>query len=248
MPFKNDVIDKNIPVPMYYQLKNIILKALRDESLKPGDMIPTEAEFSEMFDISRTTIRQAIGELVMEGYLHRVKSKGTFVAQPKIRQAFVSRIKASHELVREQNMVPMTKVLSLGKEEAPQEVAEALDIYEGDTVAKMARLRYVNEEPILISESYLPLPLCEAILQTNMEQCRLYEFLDKTDETRAVRSTRSLTAIVAGKFEASMMQIAKGAPVQLTKSVSYNKDDIPVEFTVTKFRGDRNEFIVELKI
>ncbi len=247
MPFRDDIIDKNIPVPMYYQLKNIILKAIKEERLKPGDAIPTEIEFSEMFDISRTTIRQAIMELVMEGYLFRVKSKGTFVAKPKVRQAFVSRIKASHELVREQNLVPTTKVLAKDIEPASEEVAEALGIKEGDRVVYMMRLRYVNEEPILFSESYLPHPLCKELLETDMEACGLYEFLDKDENTKAVRSTRSLIAIVAGKFEAGMMQIDRGAPIQLTRSVSYNKDDLPVEYTVTKFRGDRNEFIVELK-
>ena len=233
---------------MYYQLKTILLEAIRDERFKPGDVIPTEAEFSELFGISRTTIRQAIGELVMEGYLYRIKSKGTFVAQPKIRQAFVSRIQASHELVREQNMVPKTKVLMLRKEKASREAAEALQMQESAQVAKMVRLRYVDEEPILISESYLPLPLCKAVLEMNMEHCGLYEFLNKAAETQAVRSVRSLTAIAAGKYEAEMMQIEKGAPIQMTKSVSYNARGIPVEFTVSKFRGDRNEFIVELNI
>lgn len=184
----------------------------------------------------------------MEGYLYRVKSKGTFVAKPKIQQAFVSRIKASHELVREQNMIPTTKVLSLVKDTASQEVADALHIHEGSEVVHMLRLRYVNDEPILISESFLPLPLCEDILHTDMEQCGLYELLDKKDETRAVRSTRSLTAIVAGKYEATTMQMAKGDPIQLTKSVSYNSEGTPVEFTISKFRGDRNEFVVELNI
>ncbi|MBC5648534.1 GntR family transcriptional regulator [Christensenella tenuis] len=248
MPFQNDHIDKNIPVPMYYQLKTIILEAIRDERFKPGDVIPTEAEFSEMFGISRTTIRQAIGELVMEGYLYRVKSKGTFVAQPKVQQAFISRIQASHELVREQNMVPTTRVLMLAMERASREAAAALQMKEHAQAVKLVRLRYVDEEPILISESYLPLPLCKAALETDMEHCGLYEFLDKAAETQAVRSVRSLTAIAAGKYEADMMRIERGAPVQMTKSISYNAQGVPVEFTVSKFRGDRNEFVVELNI
>ncbi len=248
MPFTEASIDKSTPVPMYYQLKNIILKAIKDESLKPGDMIPTELEFSDMFNISRTTIRQAIGELVTEGYLYRIKSKGTFVAKPKVQQAFVSRIKASHELVREQNLIPATEILELKEASAPIEAAAILGIKEGARTAKMVRLRYVNGEPIIFSESYLPLPLCADILNTNMEECGLYQFLDKKDETRAVRSTRSMTAIVAGKYEAAIMHIPKGAPIQLTKSVSYNKSDLPVEYTISKFRGDRNEFVVELNI
>jgi GntR family transcriptional regulator len=246
--FSNELIDKNTPVPMYYQLKTIILKAIRDQKLKPGDMIPTEAEFSQMFDISRTTIRQALSELVMEGYLYRIKSKGTFVAQPKVRQAFINRIKASHELVREQNLEPRTQVMDLSLVNAPSDAADALQIGAGANVVRMIRLRYVNDDPILFSESYLPVPLCGEMLHMDMETCGLYQFLDKSDATHAVRSVRSMTAVAAGKYEAQLLGIQKGDPIQLTKSVSYTKDGVPVEYTVTKFRGDRNEFVVELKV
>ena len=84
--FSKESIDKNTPVPMYYQLKKIILDMIREGKLKPGDMIPTELELSDIFGISRTTTRQAIMELVMEGPLYRIKSKGTFVAEKRVIQ------------------------------------------------------------------------------------------------------------------------------------------------------------------
>ena len=87
--FEKEKIDKGTPIPLYFQLKNIILKYINEGNLKPGDSISTEMELAQIFDISRTTIRQAITELVMEGYLTRVKSKGTFVQRPPIRQEYI---------------------------------------------------------------------------------------------------------------------------------------------------------------
>lgn len=78
------------------------------------------------------------------------------------------------------------------------------------------------------------------MLDKDMEAYKLYQFLDGYESTKAVRSTRSLTAIVTSKFESGLMQIDKGAPMQLKKSISYNKNDLPVEYTITKFRGDHN--------
>ena len=247
MPFKDEVIDKNIPIPMYYQLKNLILKAMKEGKLKPGDAIPTEAEFGEMFSISRTTVRQAIMELVMEGYLHREKSKGTFVSKPKVVQETFTKIRASHALLRGQNMIPTTKVLEMGKMLADAEVAAKLDIAEGSEVVKMSRLRYANEEVILYSDTFVP-PLCFDMLNYDMEATGLYEFLDKREETRAVRAVRELEAIVAGRHLSELMGIQKGDPIQQTKDVTYSKDDVPVSYTVTKFRGDRNVFVVELNV
>ena len=66
MNFSNQIIDKSTPIPMYFQLKQIILDRITAGELKPGDMIPTELEFIELFDVSRTTVRQAIIELVKE--------------------------------------------------------------------------------------------------------------------------------------------------------------------------------------
>lgn len=79
----NFKLDKNIPIPLYYQLKQQIIREITNNRLKPGDSIPTEEEFSRALNISRPTIRQALGELVNEGYIYRLKGKGTFVSPPK---------------------------------------------------------------------------------------------------------------------------------------------------------------------
>ena len=71
-------IAKNSPVPLYYQLKSAILELFENGYYKPGDKLPTEAEFCELLDISRPTIRQAFAELIHEGYITRQKAKGTF--------------------------------------------------------------------------------------------------------------------------------------------------------------------------
>ena len=83
---QDHTLDKNVPVPLYFQLKTLILDEIKNGSYKSGELIPTENEISEMFDISRTTVRQAITELVHDGQLYRIKSKGTFVANPKVTQ------------------------------------------------------------------------------------------------------------------------------------------------------------------
>ena len=73
---KTDRIDKSVPIPLYFQLKELILAEIKEGHYKSGDLIPTEKEISDAFQISRTTVRQAITELVQEGRLYRVKSKG----------------------------------------------------------------------------------------------------------------------------------------------------------------------------
>ena len=71
-------------VPKYYQVKNEILALIT--GLAPGSAVATERELAERFETSRTTVRQAIAELVVDGRLERTQGRGTFVAQPKLMQ------------------------------------------------------------------------------------------------------------------------------------------------------------------
>lgn len=94
------VIDKNTPIPLYYQLEKLIIEEIEGGAYPAGSLIPTENELSQMFAISRTTVRQALADLVQNEMLYRTKSKGTFVAQPKISQGFIQSILSFDEDVR----------------------------------------------------------------------------------------------------------------------------------------------------
>src|SRR4051812_20574632 len=78
------MINKNSPIPIYYQLEEHIKGLIEEGVLKPGDVLPPEREYAEKYQISRMTVRQAFTQLVNEGYLFRLQGKGTFVAERKI--------------------------------------------------------------------------------------------------------------------------------------------------------------------
>ncbi len=86
MNFAARTLNKEIPIPLYYQLKEILLEEIKQAA--PGTSLPTELELCEQFDISRPTVRQAINELVVEGYLTRMKGKSTLLLNPKFSKTF----------------------------------------------------------------------------------------------------------------------------------------------------------------
>lgn len=247
MPFTNEYIDKNTPIPLYYQLKEIILKKIKDGEINPGDLIPTEVEFNEIFNLSRTTIRQALTELVQDGYLYRVKGKGTFVAKPKIVQDFMQRIEPYSEQMKRLNMTPKTEVLTFSELKAPEDVETELGLKKGDKVVLLRRLRYANDEPIVVLDTYLPMQ-CSAILNEDMEKTGLYEFLSRKESTRIIRVVRQVEAVVAGEIEHKYLKIPVGYPIQLTTTIGYNENSQPIEYSIAHYRGDKNKFIIELKV
>lgn len=99
-------IDKQAPIPLYYQLKQQILRHISEGTLQFGDLLPSEAEICEKLKISRPTVRQAMGDLTAEGYLTRQKGKGTFVARPKIQGGFFQKLQSFEEEMRQRGSCP----------------------------------------------------------------------------------------------------------------------------------------------
>ncbi|REK71211.1 GntR family transcriptional regulator [Paenibacillus paeoniae] len=240
-------LNKDIPVPYYYQLKEILLEYIVE---KPdnNNQIPTEIELSEHFGISRPTVRQAINELVFEGYLTRQKGKGTFITKTKINQSFLQVLESfNHEMVRK-GLTPTTKVIGLKVMEADSSIAEMLKIAVNDQVIQLRRLRFANDEPIVYVITYLPYEKCQAIMDKDFQRESLYDLLSKECGFELLKAVRKLEAVLAGEYESQILEIEKGTPIQFIKSVTYLADETPIEYSLAKYRGDRSQFTFELGI
>lgn len=244
---KNATLNKNIPIPLYYQLKTILLKYINEQHEDMDKPIPTEVEISEHFGISRPTARQGINELVVEGYLYRVKGKGTFIAKPKIKQDFLLVLDSFNKEMRKKGLNPSTKILSMVTVDSDDKVSEALKLPIGSKVIQLSRLRFADDEPIVFVVTYIPYAKCPGLMKKNLESESMYEILEKECGLPISGASRTLESILAGEFEADLLGIAKGAPIQYFESIAYLSDETPIEYSLAKYRGDRNKFTFELK-
>lgn len=239
-------IDKNTPVPLYYQLKTILVKEIESGNYRPGDSIPTEKELVEMYDVSRTTVRQAISELVQEGRLRRVKSKGTFVTQPKIKQNFIKKLESFNEQIRRMGCTPSTRVLEFGKIVVPDSYAVAMGLDFGDEVAYLRRLRFINQEPNVVVATYLPLDRCGFVLKHNFATESLYNVLALRPDTCICKVNRIAEAIAATTEDAQLLGVKVGQPIHSFVTTGYNANNQIVEYSLAHYRGDRNRFETEI--
>lgn len=244
MFLENRELDKNIPIPLYYQLKEMILEDIKSGQYPVDSLIPTEKEISEKFNISRTTVRQAITELVQEGWLYRIKSKGTFIARQKIQQDFLQRLETYPEQIRRIGMEPSTEVLELKAMAAPKTVAEELEISEGEKVIYLFRRRFGDNEPVVTVETYLSYDQCKFLMDVDLEKNSLYDVLSTREDTRIYSARRIVEAVEATKRDVQYLNVRKGSPIQMTYSVGLNRDQKPVEYSVARYRGDMSSFRV----
>lgn len=239
-------IRKDIPVPLYYQIKQAILTAIHDGRLKPGDALPTEYEFCEHFGVSRPTIRQALGELYAEGYLRRQKGKGTHVSAPKIDARFLNKLQSFNREMWQKGMQPSTSVLDLSIVSGREQVNKQLGLAPKDKLIHLERVRGADGEPVVYLDTYLPYEPFRVLMQVDFVAESLYDVLESHCHTRIERVARTIEAVEATPREASLLKTEPRSALCLVKTIGYTDRDVPVEYSIARYRGDRNQFSVEL--
>lgn len=113
------MIDRNTPIPLYYQLENLIKQQIQSGLLKPGDQLPTEQELCDRYDISRAPVRQALALLAQQGIIYRRPGIGTFVA--KSGEESLPRQATLRLMTHEQRWISLlTRAMEQQKEEHPK--------------------------------------------------------------------------------------------------------------------------------
>jgi GntR family transcriptional regulator len=124
-------------LPKYYQVKRQLLELTA--ALDAGSPVPPERELARSYGTSRTTVRQALAELVIEGRLLRMQGKGTFVAKPKVAQLL--ELASYTEGMRAHGLHPQTRILEIGYVSTDEQLAALLGIRPGGRALRIHRLR-----------------------------------------------------------------------------------------------------------
>jgi GntR family transcriptional regulator len=239
-------IIRNSPVPRYHQLKEILRDRIRQGEWKPGDLIPSERELSETYDISRMTARQAITDLVNEGVFFREQGKGTFVSQNRITQQLL-RLTGFTEDIRNRGQHPSTKVLSAAMLPADEVTAGHLRIEPGTLVYCLRRLRLADGEPLAIEVSSLNFKGSEALLEEDLEHNSLYQLLENTFGLPLVEAEQEIEAGLASPEDAETLQIPVGSSVLYTRRTTFTDRNRPIEYARSVYRGTKYTFYAHLK-
>lgn len=238
-------LDKNTPVPLYYQLKKQLLGLIESSRIGEGELLPPEKELCKMLEVSRPTIRQAFGELVNEGYLSRHKGKGTFVSRPRVECRFFSRLETFNEEMAEKGFKPGTAVLALEKINGPHEAGGRLSLPVSAPLIYLSRLRSADSVPLVYVETFIPHDAYHKLMLVDFRVNSLYDSLETLYQVRINRVRREFTALNARRKEADLLQIGRNRAVCLVKTTAFS-GDTPVEFSIARYRGGVNRFGVEL--
>ncbi|KAA3647699.1 MAG: GntR family transcriptional regulator [Chloroflexi bacterium] len=227
-------IDRDTPVPLYYQIAQILRKKIGEGDLTQGDQIPTEKDFQDHLNVSRSTVRKAISELVYEGLLVRRRSKGTIVANPPIQEPLVGFGSFSAEM-RERGFTPKSKLLECQTIPASANVQEMLDLDEGESVLFLTRLRTVDDELVAVEDLYAPSKYVPGFNRSDMveegEQQSFYYILKEKFGISLYRAFDTISPAILNSEAAAVLQLEEGSPALLRTRISYDEQDNPVMYS-----------------
>lgn len=237
-------IDKASVVPIYYQLRTLIERRIASGQYLIGACLPSEREFCETYQISRMTVRQAINDLVKEGFLRREQGKGTYVAKPKIEQG-LSRLTSFTEDMHSRNLQPGTKLIQFNLSSAMGRIAKRLHLSDGEEVYEIIRLRLADGEPMAIETAYVPVKFAPGLPAERMAAGSLYAMLTEQG-IQLCHADQTLEAATARTYEAEYLHIRPRDPVLLIERTTFDDSGNPVEFVKSVYRGDRYKFSIKL--
>lgn len=242
----NTIINRDTYIPLYIQVIDSLTDYIECNKFKPGYQLPGEAELCRSFDVSRTVIRQALKELEYKGLIYRKKGRGTFIAEPKIHESLVQNLTGFYQDMEAKGHRPQSKVLKQEIVPAAKKIAAYLELEEGTPVIQIDRLRFLDQEPIVLVTSYLLCNLVPGLDEVDLTNQSLYVYLENVHGIQISRSKRFLEAVPANQIEAELLQVDIGSPLILLDSISYLSDGSPLEYFHALHRGDRSRFEVEL--
>ena len=239
-------LSRSNKVPLYYQLYEILQEQIKNGVWQAEDMLPTEFDLVERYDLSRSTVRQAFDLLVNQGWVYRRQGQGTFVSRPAFEQN-INRIVSFWEDMHQRGLKPGTRVLSSEIIQAAEEAIENLQVEPNEELASLVRLRMADDEPLSVEHSLLVHRYCRGILDQDYANSSLRQMLVDQYNIRIVTAKQKIRAVSATEYIADLLDVDDNAALLYIERVSFTDQGIPVEFLRIHLRGDRYTFHTELR-
>lgn len=232
-------------IPLYIQIAEELSAQIEARILVPGEKLLAERELSRMWGVSRMTLRQALHVLEVQGLLIRRRGVGTYVATPKIERNS-NRLIPFTQGMQQKGYATSARLIALTTKKADISIARRLNVSVGTMVYYGHRLRFLNQEPVMLEKFVLlaePFPQLET---KDLETQSLYHVLKVEYGVMFRCAKQSFEAVVATAYESDLLNVPLLTPLMLEERISFDQYKRTLEYAKDLYRGDRFRFVTEV--
>ncbi|CAB3796412.1 GntR family transcriptional regulator [Pararobbsia alpina] len=229
------------PQPLYAQIKELLRSRILSGAYAPLSQMPSEHELCTMFDVSRITVRQALGDLQKEGLLFKLHGKGTFVSKPKAFQNVTS-LQGFAEAMSSMGHEIHNQVRSFRIVEADLHVAGRLEVAQGTELVEIHRVRLLNRAPVSLEITWVPATPGKRLAQGDLETRDIFLILENDCGVSLGHADVSIDSMLADKDIASALRVDEGSPILRIERLTHDDAGRPIDYEYLYFRGDAFQY------
>lgn len=235
------MLNEKSVIPLYYQLIEILKEKIKDGTWAEDLKIPSERELMEIYSVSRSTVRKALNELMIEGLIYKKQGIGTFVSQSKFKQNLIGELSFKQQAIS-QGLLPNSDVVYAELETTlPDRISNIFNLNSHESAFKIIRVRLIDDIPLILETLYIPYKNAPKILKQDLESMAVFEYLEDDCEFKFTHSTLDIEPIITTEFEAGYLDVGIGQPALSLERVIYS-DNKAIVIQKRIMRGDRGKF------
>lgn len=232
-------------IALYHQLEVELIELINKGKLKENDKLPSEREICDQYSVSRTTARQAIGELERKEYVYKVHGKGTFVS-PKVYKQQLLKFYSFTEEMKKLGKKPSSEVLGFKLKKASEKIALKFDMDEEENIYEILRLRMADDIPMMLEFTYLPKARFSDLQENILRERPMYDVFKERYNVSITKAKESFKPILINKNNAKILNVEEGTAAMKIERLTYENENV-IEYTVSIARGDKFEYSVILE-
>lgn len=229
------------------QVKSHLKELIVNDEFANG-RVPSETELAEVLGVSRTTVRDALGRLEMEGAIVRKQGAGTFVVEPVLQiRSRLEEIWSYEEVLRAHGYTPSTQVLNV--EERPStdavnalSVVDDLGLAADESVLVIEKLFLEDDNPVILTRNCIPIRYITKPYTIEEFQRPVYEYLETVCQQQLAYYLSDLVPMIAAGPLAQTLHLEPGTPLLSFEEIGYNEDNEPILKAYSYFRDDLLRF------
>lgn len=227
------LISKDSPIPLHHQLEQFLREGIDSGRFPANQRLPTEQELMEFFGLSRTPVRQALGKLTAAGLVMRKRSLGTIVLPQRFEERLSSLSTFTQE-VEGRGQVPRAHLEQFVVQTADPKRIKYLNLAVGAKVYYIQRVRFIDDVPVGVLNSYIPVAVAPYLLETDFAETgplqSIYRVLDERHGIKLVRAAESFKAVLLDRRTATLLGHPPNSPFLLRTRIAYDASNRPIAY------------------